>query len=179
MQTFQNNGQYSPNYMNGSNGMTQQQWEQEVQRPTVATPANQWNQSMARSGIGRLESQNSVEARLGRWRDALSEKPLDLTNPMTQEQIENPMSREEVALGSLKGLLARNLGHYVVATFVVGVSDFVVWRGILHSVGNDYLVIYQPNQDRYITGDFYSLKFIEFHSTYDAILGDTPEWNIS
>ena len=116
---------------------------------------------------------------MARWRNMLSDQPLDMVNPMPQEAIENPMNQAEVALGSLKGLLMRNLGHYVVATFVVGVSDFVVWRGVLESVGNDYLVIYQPNQDRHVSCDFYALKFIEFHNSYEAILGDSPEWRMA
>ena len=153
-------------------GMTLAQWEREVQQPaavppTVAAPAGQ-GQS--------LPVQSQAEARLERWRSMLSRQPLEMKHPLEPEAIENPMSGAEVAVGGLKGLLARNLGHYVVATFVLGVSNFVVWRGILESVGHDYLVIYQPNQDRHVSCDFYALKFIEFHNSYESILGDSTEW---
>ena len=114
------------------------------------------------------------EARMARWRAALTFKPLDMTNGLSQDAIENPMSREEVFLGGLKGLLSKNLGHYVIATFIVGVQNFVVWRGVLESVGNDYLVIYQPNQDSHVSCDFYSLKFIEFPNSYETIWNYSP-----
>ena len=41
----------------------------------------------------------------------------------------------------------------------------VTWQGILHTVGSDYLVIYQPDYERYISCDFYALKFVQFHNT--------------
>ena len=160
-------------------GMSLTQWEQEVQRPAMPDPMDQarWNQNPNHTLSWSVEERhNQSDARLARWRSMLSQRPLNMQNPLNDEAIENPVSQMEVTLGGLKGLLARNLGHYVVATFVVGVSNFVVWRGILESVGNDYLVIYQPNQDRHVSCDFYSLKFIEFHSSYESILCDSLEW---
>lgn len=74
-------------------------------------------------------------------------------------------SAEEQRIGSLRALLSKNVGNYVVATFLLGTENPISWEGVLHSVGNDYLVIYQPDQGRYITGDFYSLKFVEFYET--------------
>lgn len=79
------------------------------------------------------------------------------------ETIEGPASRREVTNSSVRGLLARNLGYYVVASFLMGTQQAVQWEGILASVGNDYLVIYQPDQNRFVSGDIYSLKFVEFH----------------
>ena len=76
-----------------------------------------------------------------------------------------------ICIGTMKALLAKNIGSYVVATFLLGMQEPVSWEGFLHSVGNDYLVIYQPDKGRYITGDLYSLKFIEFH---DATQGTVP-----
>ncbi len=103
------------------------------------------------------------------WQDLMATTPLDMSNPASMEATDSPMTQAEAAMGSLKGLLGRNLGHYVVATFVVGTRNFIVWRGILETVGNDYLVIYQPTQNRHISCDFYALKFIEFHSTYSSM----------
>lgn len=88
---------------------------------------------------------------------------LQMSSSLSQDAIEAPVNREEVYQGSLKGLLSQNVGHYIIATFLIGTQSPVSWEGILHSVGNDYLVIYQPDQRRYISGDFYSLKFVEFH----------------
>lgn len=79
------------------------------------------------------------------------------------ETIPGPAFGREVTNSSVRGLLARNLGYYVVASFLMGTQQAIQWEGILASVGNDYLVIYQPDQNRFVSGDIYSLKFVEFH----------------
>jgi hypothetical protein len=88
---------------------------------------------------------------------------------LSRDAINSPMTTQEAYQGSLRALLARNVGHYVVATFLIGTQSPVSWEGFLHSVGNDYLVIFQPDQGRYITGDFYALKFVEFHNTKGVV----------
>ncbi|NLU24244.1 MAG: hypothetical protein GXW99_05905 [Clostridiales bacterium] len=90
---------------------------------------------------------------------------LNMNQVQAPEVVEHPMTGEEVYEGSLRGLLARNLGYYIVASFLIGTQQPVAWEGILNSVGNDYIVIYQPDQDRYVTGDLYALKFVEFHNS--------------
>jgi hypothetical protein len=98
---------------------------------------------------------------------------LQMSSNLSQQAIEAPVNREEVFQGSLKGLLTQNLGHYVVLTYLIGTQNPVSWEGILHSVGNDYLVIFQPDQQRYISGDFYSLKFVEFLDSSNGVPVDT------
>ncbi|MGM9662950.1 MAG: hypothetical protein ACI3WR_07680 [Oscillospiraceae bacterium] len=90
---------------------------------------------------------------------------LRMESGLNPSMLGGPFTNTEVAQASLKGLLMRNLGFYIVAGFLVGTQAPVSWEGILYSVGNDYIVIYQPDVDRYITGDLYSLKFVEFHNT--------------
>ena len=87
------------------------------------------------------------------------------------EPIEDPAGRRDVTNSSIRGLLARNLGYYVVASFLMGTQQAIQWEGILASVGNDYLVIYQPDQNRFVSGDIYSLKFVEFHENQSACAG--------
>ena len=87
------------------------------------------------------------------------------------ETIEDPAGRRGVTNSSIRGLLARNLGYYVVASFLMGTQQAIQWEGILASVGNDYLVIYQPDQNRFVSGDIYSLKFVEFHENQSACAG--------
>ena len=87
------------------------------------------------------------------------------------ETIEDPAGRRDVTNSSIRGLLARNLGSYVVASFLMGTQQAIQWEGILASVGNDYLVIYQPDQNRFVSGDIYSLKFVEFHENQSACAG--------
>lgn len=87
------------------------------------------------------------------------------------QTIEDPAGRRDVTNSSIRGLLARNLGYYVVASFLMGTQQAIQWEGILASVGNDYLVIYQPDQNRFVSGDIYSLKFVEFHENQSACAG--------
>jgi len=86
----------------------------------------------------------------------------DLQHHMTVDVIDSPMTGEENYMGSLKQILMKNKGQEIVASFLVGTSAPVSWQGILYEVGNDYIVIHQPMYDRYIVGDLYSLKFVEF-----------------
>ena len=95
---------------------------------------------------------------------------LDFSTGLTQDALESPMTTQEAYQGSIKGLLGQNLGHYVVATFLVGTQNPISWEGILHSIGNNYLVIFQPDQGRYITGDLYALKFVEFSDSAPGVV---------
>ncbi len=90
---------------------------------------------------------------------------LDMSNDLPGSVIGAPQSTEEAYLGSLKAMLRRNVGNYMVATFLVGTQNMVSWEGILYDVGNDYLTIYQEARNRYIVSDYYSLKFMEFYDT--------------
>lgn len=78
---------------------------------------------------------------------------------------------------SLRGLLDWHVGCPVAATFQVGSGQTVTWQGILHTVGSDYLVLYQPDDDRYISCDLYSLKFVQFRSMKGApYCAASPRW---
>ena len=87
----------------------------------------------------------------------------DIENNLTGQEIGAPDSLEEVFQGSMKALLLRNIGNYVVATFLIGTQGTVSWEGILYDVGNDYVAIYQTGRDQYIVSDLYSLKYVEFY----------------
>ena len=67
---------------------------------------------------------------------------LDMRNHLPSEVITDPISMEEAYRGSLKAMLKKNVGNYVVATFLVGTQSTTSWEGILYDVGNDYMTIY-------------------------------------
>ncbi len=90
---------------------------------------------------------------------------LDMRTGLPDEVIQAPTTVDEAYRGSLKAMLARNVGNYVVATFLVGTTGTVAWEGVLYDVGNDFVTIYQPARERYIVIDIYSLKYIEFYDT--------------
>jgi len=87
-----------------------------------------------------------------------------MKNPVDMARTHTPSGSDDAYKASLRSLLSRNVGYFVVATFMIGTSQAVTWQGILHTVGSDYLVLYQPDYERYISGDLYSLKFVQFHN---------------
>ena len=105
--------------------------------------------------------------------DEISEVWPNIENNLSNEVIESPTTMEEVYRGSMKSLLLRNVGNYVVATFLIGTQTTVSWEGILYDVGNDYLAIYQSGRDQYIVSDLYSLKYVEFYDTRRRELCDS------
>ena len=97
----------------------------------------------------------------------------NIENNLPNDVIEAPTTMEEVYRGSMKSLLLRNIGNYVVATFLIGTQTTVSWEGVLYDVGNDYLAIYQSGRDQYIVSDLYSLKYVEFYDTRRRELCDS------
>lgn len=91
-----------------------------------------------------------------------------MKNPVDMESTHNPADSRDAYLASQRSLLNRNIGYFVVATFLIGTGQTVTWQGILHTVGSDYMVLYQPDYERYISCDLYSLKFMQFHNTRDV-----------
>lgn len=96
-------------------------------------------------------------------------RQLDLSIGLPQDAIENPTSLLEARQASLRHLLSKLVGHYVIATFLIGTQNSVAWEGFLHTVGNDFIVIFQPDTGRYVTGDMFSLKFVEFYEEKGVI----------
>ena len=97
---------------------------------------------------------------------------LDMKNDLPQEVLESPTTVQEAYKGSLRAMLARKVGKYIVATFLVGTQNTVSFEGVLYDVGNDYVTIYQSGRDRYIVSDIYSLKYMEFYDTQRRELCD-------
>ncbi len=150
------------------NSMTpaQMDWSSEVRREPM--PMHQVPSSGVMANYTPIASADpyyhiSYEDLRGEEQQGQMGMPLDMSNPLTQEEMANPMSNSEAYYGSLKNLLGRNLGQYVVATFQMSGQGTVSVPGILYTVGNDYIVLYQPVQGRYVTGDLYALKFVDFH----------------
>ena len=161
MMHFQNNNVISPTGRPMS--MDQDAWAGEINNGMgvngeVRTPSYPQNMDPPVTA-GRLPMGQQA------GRPIESGNQLDLRNRLSVEVIDAPISAEEARLGSLKAMLSRNVGNYIVASFLVGTQNMVSWEGVLYDVGNDYLTIYQASRDRYIVSDYYSLKFIEFYDT--------------
>ena len=135
-------------------------WSGEIS-PLPAAPAVPETPGRYVTGAGRSMERLSTAEELGR----APMGTLDLRNGLPSEVITDPISVEEAYRGSLKAMLQKYVGNYVVATFLVGTQNTTSWEGILYDVGNDYMTIYQEGRDRYIVSDISSLKFIEFYDT--------------
>lgn len=76
---------------------------------------------------------------------------------------ESSMTFETAGMqGSMQQLLSENLGKFVLADFLVGVSNIVRRVGILYSVGRSFLVLYLEAYHTFQVCDIFSLKFISF-----------------
>lgn len=64
--------------------------------------------------------------------------------------------------GSMQQLLSENLGRYVMADFLIGVSNIVRRVGVLYSVGRGFVVLYDDNSHTFDVCDIFSLKFVAF-----------------
>lgn len=121
-------------------------------RPTGQTEASASYQQM-------LDDASNIDEKLGEI------PPADAGYTQGNiEMLENPMSVAEANQVSWKTLLAQNLGRYVVVSFLMGTQQTVVAEGVLYEIGSDYIVLYQPVRDSYITADLYSVKFVEFRA---------------
>ena len=59
--------------------------------------------------------------------------------------------------------LQTSIGYYVSCDFLIGTQMVETRDGILAKVGTNFITLYQPNLDRYIICDLYSLKFITIY----------------
>ena len=152
-----------------------------TQHSTAAAPAAQAPAgpaapaAQAPAAVPAAQQPLSYPAPAGRPQSAVPAAPrsefhgssgtLGLETHQPIEVIEAPASMSEAFLGSLKSMLLRNKGAFVTATFLIGTQGTTTWEGLLHDVGNDYIIIFQPGRQRYIASDIYSLKYIEFYDT--------------
>ncbi len=75
---------------------------------------------------------------------------------------ENPIQSSQVMLS--EGLESI-IGYYVVCEFLIGTQLLESRAGILYQVGTNFIVLHQPDLERYIVCDFYAIKFITVYNT--------------
>lgn len=129
-----------------------------MQDPYVQGAWDPWSEAApAQSAAPAQEAQSSA-----RMQPTAPAERAPMRHGLTGEVIGAPISAEEAYQGSLRGMLGREIGAYIAATFLVGTDELVRWAGRLYEVGNNYVVIYQQEQGRYVVGDLNSLRFVEF-----------------
>ena len=78
-------------------------------------------------------------------------------NTPSQESFNTPALQ-----GTMQQLLSENLGKFVIADFLIGVSLLVRRVGTLYSVGRGYVVLYLDEYKAFEVCDIFSLKFATF-----------------
>lgn len=79
-------------------------------------------------------------------------------NTPTQESFDTPALQ-----GTMQQLLSENLGKFVIADFLVGISTLVRRVGVLYSVGRGFIVLYLDEYKAFQVCDIFSLKFVTFY----------------
>ena len=64
--------------------------------------------------------------------------------------------------GSMQQILSENLGKFVIADFLIGISTIVRRAGIIYSVGRGYVTLYLEQYKAFEVCDIFSLKFVTF-----------------
>ncbi len=64
--------------------------------------------------------------------------------------------------GSMQQILSENLGKFVIADFLIGISTIVRRVGVIYSVGTGFVVLYLESQKAFQVCDIFSLKFVTF-----------------
>ena len=164
---MQQNRTYTPvnSDVNMNAGQTAYNRNQSVDWSREITPSAQMRPALD-TGIGGMAEDQMMPSAQRNGRMMQSELPgrtLQMQSGLSDDVIESLTTTAEAYAGSTKAMLRRNLGNYVVATFLGGTQNTVSWEGVLYDVGNDYVTIYQPGRDRYIVNDIYSLKYTEFY----------------
>jgi len=65
--------------------------------------------------------------------------------------------------GSMQQILSENLGKFVIADFLIGISTIVRRVGIIYSVGSGFVVLYLEEYKAFQVCDIFSLKFVTFY----------------
>lgn len=78
-------------------------------------------------------------------------------NTPSQENFDTPGLQ-----GTMQQLLSENLGRFVIADFLVGISTLVRRVGVLYSVGRGFVVLYLDEYKAFEVCDIFSLKFVTF-----------------
>ncbi|MBR2500725.1 MAG: hypothetical protein IKL09_00145 [Clostridia bacterium] len=62
-------------------------------------------------------------------------------------------------------ILSANIGAYVLIQFLIGTGSLVDKEGYLYAVGQNFVTIYEPLDDRYVVCDLYTVKFVSIFNS--------------
>lgn len=79
------------------------------------------------------------------------------------ENSDNEFETSPAYQGSLQQVLSDNIGEYVTVEFLIGMSEIITRSGIIYSVGINYIVLFDEDNNRYEVCDLYSIEFVTFY----------------
>lgn len=84
-------------------------------------------------------------------------------NKIRQTDDESQFETSPAYQGSLQQILTDNVGEYVTVEFLIGTSEIVTRSGVIYSVGINYIVLFNEEQNNYEVCDLYSIEFVTFY----------------
>lgn len=85
-----------------------------------------------------------------------------MESPTFSTPVQDTFNTEEMQ-GSMQQILARNIGEYIVAEFLIGTERIMRKQGILYFVGRSFVTLYDDMHNNYIVCDIFSIKFVYFY----------------
>lgn len=93
--------------------------------------------------------------------DAVMEQLAEEMNPAAV-----PENADEYYTESLSEVLVRSIGYFAVCEFLIGSGGLVEKYGVLFAAGNNFVTLYDRENDSYTTCDLYSLKFVTIYNSH-------------
>ena len=91
--------------------------------------------------------------------------PLDEILKNDPSDLDPPQTTEQWYTESFADVLEKSIGYFVLCEFLIGNSNLVERAGILYAAGMNFVTLYEPENDRYMVCDIYSLKFVTIYNT--------------
>lgn len=66
---------------------------------------------------------------------------------------------------SFSEVLAKSIGYFVTAEFLIGSNNLVERSGILYAVGNNFMTLQEGPDGPFMICDVYSIKFVTIYNT--------------
>ena len=86
-----------------------------------------------------------------------------MKNPGYEGQQANTTS--EFYAESFSEVLAKSIGYFVTAEFLIGSNNLVERSGILYAVGNNFMTLQEGPDGPFMICDVYSVKFVTVYNS--------------
>ena len=91
--------------------------------------------------------------------------PLDEIMKNDPSNMDAPENTNEWYTESFAEVLEKSIGYLVTCEFLIGSNNLVERSGILYAAGMNFVTLQEPENDRYMVCDMYSLKFVTIYNS--------------